>query len=149
MFHLILTCISWLQPNKGSLHFILSDNNNYNFDAKARCCGFVNFVNNVIDCRCLRGVFCFRIQEKEKDIFYINFYSIIFLQSCFFFFLIYHYFNWILIIDMCVQFVIVVFYDELITNKVLHNCYNTYTTFSKIILHKTLQHYLCIAWIIY
>ena len=40
---------------------------------------------------------------------------------------------------MYVQFIIVVFYDELITNKVLYQLYyNTYTTFSKTILHKTL-----------
>ena len=37
---------------------------------------------------------------------------------------------------MCVQFIILAFYDELITNKILQQlCCNTYTTFSKIILH--------------
>ena len=30
-----------------------------------------------------------------------------------------HYLNKIIIIDICVQFIIVTFYDELITNKVL------------------------------
>ena len=44
---------------------------------------------------------------------YINFYFIIFLQS---FFLISHYFDWIIIMDMYVQFIIVVFYDEHISN---------------------------------
>ena len=118
LFHIILTCMNWLQPRKGGLHLILSDNSNYDFDVKVKSCGFVGFVNDVdvIDRGCLKCVFCFRIKEKEKDIFYINFYSIIFLQSFFFFF---PYFNWIIIIDMCVQFIIVAFYDELITNKVL------------------------------
>ena len=61
----------------GGLHFILSDNNNYNFEVKVEYCGFVNFVNDVIDCECLRCVFCLRIKEKKKDTFYINFYFII------------------------------------------------------------------------
>ena len=30
-----------------------------------------------------------------------------------------HYLNKIIVIDICVQFIIVTFYDELITNKVL------------------------------
>ena len=52
--------------------------------------------------------------------------------------------------DICVQFTIVAFYDKLITNKVLLQlCYNTYTTFSKTILHKTLQYYLCISQVIH
>ena len=68
--HLILTRMSWLQPRKGSLHFILSDNNYYDFDVKVRRCGFVGFVNDVIDYGCLECVFCFRIKEKEKDILY-------------------------------------------------------------------------------
>ena len=59
LFHLILTCMSWLKPRKGCLLFILSDNDNYDFDVKARRCEFVIFVNDVIDCRCLRCVFCF------------------------------------------------------------------------------------------
>ena len=73
--------MSWLQPKNGSLHFILNDNSNYDFDVKVECCRFVGFVNNVINYECLRYVFCFRIKEKEKEknIFYINFYSIIFL----------------------------------------------------------------------
>ena len=66
---------------EGCLHFLLSDKGNYNFDIKVRHCGFMDFVNNVIDCGCLGYVFYFKIKEKEKDIFYINFYSIIFLQS--------------------------------------------------------------------
>ena len=85
LFHLNLTRMSWLQPRKGGLHFILSDNNNYNFDIKVGSCRFVGFVNyvDVIDCGCLKYIFCFRIKEKEKDTFYINFYSIIFLQFLF------------------------------------------------------------------
>ena len=101
------------------MHFILSDNDNYDFDVKVGRCGFVGFVNEVNDCGCLGCVFCFRIKEKEKRTFYINFYSIIFQQSCFFFFS----FSLIqlnnYIIDMCVQFIIVSLCDELITNKVL------------------------------
>ena len=47
---------------------------------------------------------------------------------------------------MCVQFIIVAFFNELITNKVLLQLfYNICTTFFKIILHKTLQYYPCIA----
>ena len=52
--------------------------------------------------------------------------------------------------DMCVQFIILAFYDELITNKILQQlCCNTYTTFSKIILHKILQVYPYIARVTY
>ena len=58
---------------EGGLHFILSDNGNYDFYAKIRCCGFVDFVNDVINSGCLEFVFCFRIKEKEKDIFYFRF----------------------------------------------------------------------------
>ena len=84
LFHLILTRMSWLQPRKGDLYFTLSDNNKYNFDVKVEHCGFVSFVNDVIDYGCLRYVFYFKIKEKEKGIFYINFYSIIFLQNFYF-----------------------------------------------------------------
>ena len=79
LFYLILTHISWLQLRKGGLYFILSDNSNYNFDVKVERCEFVGFVNDVIDYECLRCVFCFRIKEKEKNTFYINFYSTIFI----------------------------------------------------------------------
>ena len=92
LFHLILTRMNWLQPRKGGLHFILSDNGNNDFDDKVERCEFVGFVNDVIDCGCLRCVFCFIVKEKEKDTFRINFYSIIFFQSFFFFFFS-HYFN--------------------------------------------------------
>ena len=61
------------------MYFILSDNNNYDFDVKVKCCRFISFVNDVIVCKCLECVFCFRIKEKEKDTFYINFYFTIFL----------------------------------------------------------------------
>ena len=86
MFHLILTRMSWLQPRKGDLHFIFSDNGNYDFDVKVGHCGFVGFINDGIDndYGCLKCVFCFRIKEKEEVTFYINFYSIIFLQFFFF-----------------------------------------------------------------
>ena len=62
--------MSWLQPKKGGLHLILSYNNNYYFDVKVGCCGFmgfVTFVNDVIGYECLGCVFYFRINEKEKD----------------------------------------------------------------------------------
>ena len=74
--------------NEANLHFILSDNDNYNFDVKDKHCEFVGFVNDVIDCGCLGCIFCFRIKVKEKDTFYINFYSIIIIKSCCFFSLI-------------------------------------------------------------
>ena len=82
-FHLILTRTSWLQSRIGGLNFILSNNGNQDFNVKGESCEFVDFVNDVdvIDCRWLKCVFCFRIQEKKKDTFYINFYSIIFLHT--------------------------------------------------------------------
>ena len=56
---------------KGVLHFILSDNGNYDFDVKVRCCGLMDLIKPMIDCRCLRcwcrkakSVFCFRIKNK-------------------------------------------------------------------------------------
>ena len=70
------------------MHFILSDNGNYDFGVRDGRCRFVGFINDVIDCECLEYVFCFRIKEKEKDTLYINFYFTIFLQEFFFFFLI-------------------------------------------------------------
>ena len=85
MFHLILTRLSWLQLRKEGLHLLLSDNGDYDFDIKVGRCEFMGFVNDVIDCGCLWYVFCFRIKEKENDTFYINFYSITFIQSFFFF----------------------------------------------------------------
>ena len=86
LFHLILSYLSWLQPRKEDLHFILCDNDDYDFDVKIGCCGFVGFVSDVINCGCLECVFSFSVKEKEKDTFYINFNSIIFLQRFFFFF---------------------------------------------------------------
>ena len=32
-----------------------------------KCCRFVGFVKDVIDCGCLRCVFYFKIKEKEKE----------------------------------------------------------------------------------
>ena len=87
LFHLILPHLSWLQPRNEGLHFILSDNNDYDFDVKVKRCGFVSFVNDMINCGCLGCVFCFRIKKKEKNTFYINFYSIIYVKSFFFFFI--------------------------------------------------------------
>ena len=66
------------------LHFILTDSGNYDFDIKIERCGLVGFVKAVIDCTCLECTFYFRYKEESKDIFNINFYSIIFLQSFFF-----------------------------------------------------------------
>ena len=57
------------------------------FDVKVECCGFIGFVNNVIDCKSLERVFCFKIKKKEKEKFYINFYSLILLQSFLFYFI--------------------------------------------------------------
>ena len=75
--------MSWLQPKKGGLHFVLSDNRNYDLDVKVGRCEFVGFVNDVINCGCLGYVFCSKIKEKGKDTFYIPFNSIIFLQMFF------------------------------------------------------------------
>ena len=58
--------------------------------------------------------FFFRIKEKDKDKFNINFYSTIFFQRFFFFF----YLNQKIIMDMCMQFIIVAFYNKFITNEV-------------------------------
>ena len=59
LFHLILTCYELVTTKEGDLHFILSDNDNYDFDVKVKCCEFVSFVNDVNDCECLGCVFCF------------------------------------------------------------------------------------------
>ena len=96
LFYLILARMSWLQPRKGGLHFILSDNGNYDFDIKVRRCEFVGFINDLIDCRCLECVF--------------------------FFFS--HYFNSIIIMNMYVQFIIVVF----MMNSLLIKFYKNYAT---------------------
>ena len=86
LFHLIITPMSWLQPRKGDLHFILSENSNYDFNVRVERCRFVGFINDVIDCKCSGCIFRFKIKGKEKDTFYINFYFIMFLQSCCYFF---------------------------------------------------------------
>ena len=57
---LILAHISWLQSRKGRLHFVLNKNDNYNFDIKVIRCGFMGFVNDVIDYGCLGYVFYFK-----------------------------------------------------------------------------------------
>ena len=56
--------MNWLQSTMGGLPFILSDNDNYDFDVKFVSYKFVSFVNDIIDCGCLGCVFCFRIKEK-------------------------------------------------------------------------------------
>jgi len=56
--------MSWLQRRNGGLHFILSDNDNYDFNIKVRSSRFVGFIKDVIDYGCLRCVFCFRIKDK-------------------------------------------------------------------------------------
>ena len=63
---------------------------NYYFDVKVGHCEFMSFVNDVNDYGYLGCLFYFRIKEKEKDIFYINFY---FVMSLFFKNFISHYFN--------------------------------------------------------
>ena len=42
---------------EGGLHFILSDNGNYDFDVKVERCGLVDFLKAMIDCGCL-GCWC-------------------------------------------------------------------------------------------
>ena len=85
LFHLSITHMSWLQPRKRVLHFILSDNDNYDFDINVGHCEFMDFVNDVIDRECLECVFYFRIKEKKKrHILNLFFYNI--LPKVFFFF---------------------------------------------------------------
>ena len=62
LFYIILTRMSWVQPKEGALHFILSNNDNYDFDVKVERCGFVSFVYFVVNCGCLECVFCFIIK---------------------------------------------------------------------------------------
>ena len=71
--------MSWPQPRKVGLYFILSDNGKYDFDVKVGRCGFVSFVNDVIDYRCLRCVFCFKITKKRKKhiLYQLLFYNIL------------------------------------------------------------------------
>ena len=66
LFHLILTCMSWLQPRKWGLHFILSDNSNYDFDIKVRRYGFVGFINDEIDCGVWDVYFVLELKRKWK-----------------------------------------------------------------------------------
>ena len=90
LFYLILTCMNWLQPRKRGMHFILSDNGNYDLDIKIGHYGFMDFIIDVIDFGCLEYIICFRIKgkkKKKKDTFYIKFYSTMFLQSFLFLFL--------------------------------------------------------------
>ena len=72
---------------EGDLYFILSDNGNHNIYVKVRHCRFVDFVNDVIDCGCLRCIFCFRIKERERYILYqLLFYNIHRFYFLFFYF---------------------------------------------------------------
>ena len=58
--------MSWLQPRKGGLHFILNDNGNYDFDVKVGHCGFVGFVNDVIDYGVWDVYFVLELRRKRK-----------------------------------------------------------------------------------
>ena len=58
--------MSWLQPRKGGLHFILNDNINHDFDVKIGHCKFVGFVYDVIDCGCLDMYFVLELRKKRK-----------------------------------------------------------------------------------
>ena len=66
------------------MHFILSDNDNYDFVLRLDVVNWWVFVKVVIDYEFLIYVFHFKIKEKEKDKFFIKFYSTIFLQNFFF-----------------------------------------------------------------
>ena len=48
------------------MHFILSDNGNYDLDIKIGHYGFVDFINDVIHFGCLEYIICFRIKGKKK-----------------------------------------------------------------------------------
>ena len=80
--------------------------------------GLMVFVKAEIDYECLRCVFCFRNKEKERETFCNNFYSTILLQSCFFS---PQSLNWIIIMVMCVQFIIVVFLINSLLTKFYYN----------------------------
>ena len=58
--------MSWLQPRKQALHFIMGDNDNYDFDVKVGCCGFVGFVNDVIDYGVWDVYFVLELRRKRK-----------------------------------------------------------------------------------
>ena len=51
--------MTWLQQRKGGLPFILSDNDNYDYDVKFGRCGSVGFVNEVIDYECLGCIYIY------------------------------------------------------------------------------------------
>lgn len=57
--------MSWLQQKKRGLHFTLNDHDNYNFDIKVKCYGFMSFVNNVIECRWVI-YFVLKLKRKRK-----------------------------------------------------------------------------------
>ena len=58
--------MSWLQSRKGGLHFILSDNGNYDFNIKVKHYEFMGFTNDVIDYGCLGCVFVLKLKRKRK-----------------------------------------------------------------------------------
>ena len=58
--------MNWLQPRKRGMHFILSDNGNYDLDIKIGHYGFMDFIIDVIDFGCLEYIICFRIKGKKK-----------------------------------------------------------------------------------
>ena len=73
--HLILTHTSWLQPRRGVciLYWVTTTAITILMLINVKCCRFVGFVKDVIDFGFLRCVFYFRIKEKEKTHFILNF----------------------------------------------------------------------------
>ena len=61
----------------------------------------------------------FIIQYYSKVVVVVVVVVVVFIFFLFFFNFISHHLNWIIIMDMCVQFIIVASYDEFITYKVL------------------------------
>ena len=79
--------MTWLQQRKGGLPFILSDNDNYDYDVKFGRCGSVGFVNEVIDYECLGCIYIYiflELKRKKKTHFISTFMYYIILQhySC-------------------------------------------------------------------
>ena len=73
---LILTYMSWLQPRKEGLHFILNNSGNYDFDLKFEHCEFVGFVMMWLIVSVWSMYFVLKLRRK-KGTFYVNlFYNI-------------------------------------------------------------------------
>ena len=58
--------MSWLQPRKETLHFILGVHGNYNFHSKVGLCRFVGFVNDVSTAGVWDMYFVLKLRRKEK-----------------------------------------------------------------------------------